>query len=87
MPPTKTEESLKNIITEYMEEKNARLLSDIDNRYLGIFAFGVMSGALLAYSNLLPIIIGILTGYAIAKKEIHIIDHGIVWLSKSVKIF
>ena len=87
MAPTKMEETLKNVITEYMEEKNTRLLSDIANRYVGIFIFGTMCGALLAYSNLLPITIGIAVGYSLAKKEIHIIDHGIVWLSKSVKIF
>ena len=76
MPLTKTEESIQKII----DEKHNRMLNDVIDRYMYIFIWGAMSGALLAYSSILPVFIGVIVGYSIGKRNIPIVDYFVIKL-------
>lgn len=71
---TKTEERLKQIIKEYLDEKQQEISSNIST----IFLWGILTGIILSYTNLLSIIAGMSIGYIIAKKEIPFIDYAII---------
>jgi hypothetical protein len=70
---SKTEHKLKDIVKEYLSEKEEKLMNDINNRYLGIFMWGICMGTLISYTNLLSLSIGLFIGYSIAKKDIQIV--------------
>ena len=71
---SKTEEKLKLAVKEYLEDKQRDIASNIIN----IFVWGFVFGVLFAYANVAPLIIGIVIGYALAKKELPFIDYYII---------
>ena len=71
---SKTECKLKDIIKEYLTEKEDKLINDINNRYIGIFMWGISIGTLISYTNTLSLFVGISIGYSIAKKDIQMVN-------------
>ena len=68
---SKTEERLKITIKEYMEDKNREISSNI----ITIFLWGFSFGMIFAYANIAQLIIGMVFGYFLAKKNIPFIDY------------
>lgn len=68
---SKTEERLKITIKEYIEEKNREISSNIITIFLWGFGFGMV----FAYANIAPLVIGMVLGYFLAKKNIPFIDY------------
>lgn len=71
---TKTEEKFKLIIKEYIDEKQ----KDVSANALSILLWGFWIGVLFAYANIAPLMIGIIFGYAVAKKEVPFVDYYIL---------
>ena len=74
---TKTEERLKSTIKEYLDEKQVEISSHVAT----IFLWGFVSGMLFAYSSLASVTIGLAAGYALAKKDIPLLDFAIIKFS------
>ena len=68
---SKTEEELKIYIKEYMDEKNREISSNI----ITIFLWGFSVGMVFSYANITPLMIGMIVGYIIGKKNIHFLDY------------
>ena len=66
---TKTEEKLKLILKEFIEQKEKNIDNIIIERTLGIFIWGFIIGALFSYISLLPFFIGLIIGIIIIKKN------------------
>ena len=73
----KSDERTKAIIKEVVDEQHREISSHI----LGIFIWGFWFGVVGAYSQTAPIIIGIVMGYILAKKNFTIVDQGICRLT------
>lgn len=71
---SKTECKLKDIIKEYLSEKEDKLMNDINNRYIGIFMWGIWVGTLISYTNTISLFVGLSIGYSIAKKDIQLVN-------------
>ena len=72
---SKTEERLKSIIKEYLDERQDSLEKVLIEKTMGIFLVGTVAGILLAYTSIAPLTIGLIVGYTIAKRNVPIIDH------------
>lgn len=68
------EEKMKLAIKDYIDDKHRDVALNITN----IFIWGFGSGVVFAYTNLTPFLIGLVVGYAVAKKEFTIVDIYIV---------
>jgi hypothetical protein len=72
---SKTDLRLREIMNEYINERQELLEKRIIEKSMGIFITGSVIGILLAYTSITPLLIGITVGYTIAKRNIPIIDH------------
>lgn len=71
---TKTEERLKILLKEYIEEKEYKLENELINRLIGIFLWGFILGCLFTYTSLMPLSIGMILGFSLAKKNIPFVN-------------
>jgi hypothetical protein len=71
---SKAEEKIRSVLKEYLDEKSDRLERDIVGKITGVFIWGTLVGAVLAYTNILPVFFGMTIGFAIAKKDIPIVN-------------
>jgi len=81
---TKTEQRLKEIIKEYLDETFERKQKEVVKSVSSIFIWGFIFGYVAACSNIFMILIGIVAGYTLAKKEVYAIDSSInkiLWLT------
>ena len=69
---TKTEDRMKTVVKEYMDEKKR----DLEDYVLGVFIWGLGFGVILTYMSILPLIIGIIIGIFIGKKYEKLVDFG-----------
>lgn len=66
---TKTEDRIKNLLTDFYDKKEKQIENLIIDRSLGIFFWGFIIGALFSYVSLLPLTIGLIFGITITKKN------------------
>ena len=66
---SKSEERVKELLSEWLEDRRKILDDRMTSATTGIFIWGFLSGVVIAYTNLWPFLIGILFGYSISKRE------------------
>lgn len=71
---TKTEARMKETLKEYLGEQQEKMQKELLSNANSVFALGFLVGLIFTYSSLTPLIIGLASGYCIAKKEIPLID-------------
>ena len=72
---SKTEEKLKTSIKEYMKEYTEEKNKEISSNIITIFLWGFGFGMVFSYANITPLMIGIILGYFLGKKNISFIDY------------
>ncbi len=60
---------MKQVLQEYLDDKEHKLRSNINDQALGIFLWGFITGALFSYTSLLPFILGTAFGIAALRKN------------------
>ena len=58
---------LKDWLREYLDEKEQAMHSRILSNSMGILTLGILIGVILSYTALVPLLIGMVIGYACAK--------------------
>ena len=71
---TKTEERLKNLFDERLDNT----MQKISENVYSIFLWGVVTGIVLSYTNMLSLTAGVALGYVVAKKEIPLVEIAIM---------
>jgi len=66
---TKTEERLKLLLDEYLENKQKVQQKQVNEHVYSIFWWGVIFGTFFSYLNIIPILFGLVIGYIMAKKQ------------------
>lgn len=65
----KSEERIKDLLKEYIDERRQMMDSQIADATSGIFLWGMLCGVIAAYTGVWPFLIGASVGYCAAKKN------------------
>lgn len=71
---TKSEERIKELLKEYVDERRQLVDSQIANATSGVFLWGLLCGVLAAYTGVWPFLIGATVGYCTAKKNYPVVN-------------
>lgn len=74
MPPTKTEETIKAVLTEHIEIQRERLNAEYVANYASIALWFTLIGVLLSYLGIFPMVFGFIMGYFCGKNNPPIVD-------------
>jgi hypothetical protein len=72
---TKTEEKLKTVLKEFLEQKEKNIDTIIMDRTIGILFWGIIIGSLFTYLALFPFFIGFIIGVITVKKNPFMINY------------
>jgi len=72
---TKTEEKLKTMLREFIEQKEKSVDAIIMDRTLGILFWGIIIGSLFTYLALFPFFIGFIIGVVTVKKNPFMVNY------------
>lgn len=72
---TKTEEKLKALLKEFLDQKEKSVDAIIMDRTLGILFWGIIIGSLFTYLALFPFFIGFIIGAITVKKNPFMINY------------
>ncbi len=80
-------ENLKAVLREYLDEKTHAQTTALAANALSIWLWGFMCGYVFSYTSLVPVLIGLIAGFGIARKNIPLIDHAIAYVASLVTKF
>ena len=66
---TKSEERIKVLLKEYIDERRQTIDNQVTTTTTGIFLWGFLSGIVVAYTGVWPFLIGTTVGYCTAKRD------------------
>ncbi len=72
---TKVELRMKELLREYLDDKEHKLRENINDSALGIFVWGFIMGALFSYTSLLPFVLGTAFGIAALRKNPYMTEY------------
>ena len=66
---TKSEERIKDLLKEYIDERRQTVDDQVATNTAGIFLWGFLCGVVVAYTGFWPFLIGVIVGHYSAKKN------------------
>lgn len=66
---SRTEERLRDLLRDYLHDREEALQSRVHSSYTSILLWGILIGIILSYTSLVPLCIGVVVGYSLAKND------------------